>query len=1016
MTTTPNKPNMLDLTTLRTKLQQTNGKAYWRSLDELADTKEFQQLVEKEFSQYLPISNPVNRRTFLKLMGASLAFAGLNACTKQPQEKIFPYVQPPEELVPGKPLYFATAMLRGGYANGVLVENHMGRPTKVEGNPEHPASLGATDIFAQAEVLNLYDPERSQVLMHLGRISTWEAFVTAMSNALEAQRAKAGAGLRILTETITSPSLAHQLQTLLAAFPSAKWYQYEPVNRDQVYAGAQLAFSEFVETQYRFEQAEVVLSLDADFMGDMPGSLRYARDFMAMRRVADEAKMNRLYMIESTPTLTGTVADHRLAMKPSSVEGFASALLAEVEDRGLRIEDRDPRSSILDPRWIKAVASDLKQHHGACVVVAGEQQSARVHALAHAMNHALGNVGTTVIYTEPVVAQPKSQTESLRELTVEMSNGQVELLLMLGGNPVFNAPVDLNFAQALDNVSQRVHLSLHEDETSAFSHWHIPALHSLESWGDARAFDGTITLIQPLIAPLYGGKSPYEVLALFTNQAGQTTHDIVQAYWKNQNLAVRFEDFWQTSLHDGLIANSALPVKTVDSGSLMVDRESQSTIHDPRSTINAPQSTINDQQLELTFRPDPTLHDGRYANNGWLQELPKPFTRLTWDNAALISPALAERLHLKDEDVVDLQYNNRTLRTPVWIVPGHPADAVTVHFGYGRNRGGKIANGTGVNAYALRTSDAPWQGARVEIKKTGERYTLASTQIHHNMENRHLVRAGTLEQFIQHPEFVHEMGHEPAEDMTLYPPHKYEGNSWGMVIDLNSCIGCNACTIACQSENNIPVVGKEQVENGREMHWIRVDRYYHGDLDNPETYHQPLPCMHCENAPCEPVCPVGATVHNDEGLNDMVYNRCVGTRYCANNCPYKVRRFNFLLYQDFETPSLQLLRNPDVSVRSRGVMEKCTYCVQRINYARIEAKKEDRDIRDGEIVTACQQVCPTQAIAFGNINDPNSRVSKLRAKPLNYGLLADLNTRPRTTYLARLRNPNPELEESAERA
>lgn len=1005
--TTLDKPNMLDLTTLRTKLQQTRGKQYWRSLDELAETKEFQQLVEKEFSQYLPISNPVNRRTFLKLMGASLSFAGLNACTKQPQEKIFPYVQPPEELVPGKPLYFATAMLRGGYANGVLVENHMGRPTKVEGNPEHPASLGATDIFAQAEVLNLYDPERSQTVSHLGRISTWEAFVTAMSNALEAQRAKAGAGLRILTETITSPSLAQQLETLLAAFPAAKWHQYEPVNRDDVYAGAKLALGEFVETQYRFAQAEVVLSLDADFMSDMPGSLRYAREFMSKRRVADEAKMNRLYVIESTPTLTGTVADHRLAMKPSLVEEFARALLAEIEDRGSRIEDSDPRSSILDPRWIKAIASDLKQHRGACIVIAGEQQSANVHALAHAMNHALGNVGKTVIYTEPVVAQPTLQTESLRELTHEMANGQVELLLMLGGNPVFNAPVDLNFAQALDKVPQRVHLSMYEDETSELCHWHIPALHSLESWGDARAFDGTVTLIQPLIAPLYGGKSSHEVLGLFTNQAGQTTHDIVQSYWKNQNLAVRFEDFWQTSLHDGLIADSALPVRTVDSGSLIVNRESRSTIHNP-------QSTTNDQQLELTFRPDPTLHDGRHANNGWLQELPKPFTRLTWDNAALISPALAERLGLKDEDVVDLEYNGRTLRTPVWIVPGHPADAITVHFGYGRARGGKIANGTGVNAYALRTSEAQWHAAGVEIKKTGERYTLASTQIHHNMENRHLVRAGTLEQFIQHPEFVHEMGHEPAEDMTLYPKHEYNGNSWGMVIDLNSCIGCNACTIACQSENNIPVVGKEQVENGREMHWIRVDRYYEGDLDNPDTYHQPLPCMHCENAPCEPVCPVGATVHNDEGLNDMVYNRCVGTRYCANNCPYKVRRFNFLLYQDFETPSLQLLRNPDVSVRSRGVMEKCTYCVQRINYARIEAKKEDRDIRDGEIVTACQQVCPTQAIAFGNINDPNSRVSKLRAKPLNYGLLADLNTRPRTTYLARLRNPNPELEEDNE--
>jgi molybdopterin-containing oxidoreductase family iron-sulfur binding subunit len=1037
----------LDLTTIRARLKNSTGPEYWRSLEELADTEEFQRLLHNEFPQLLPEnSSSLNRRHFLKLLGASLALAGLNACTRQPMEKIFPYVRQPEQLVPGKPLYFATALLRGGYANGVLVENHEGRPTKVEGNPEHPASLGATDVFAQAEVLALYDPDRSQVVMNLGRISTWEAFITAVTTELEAQRAKNGAGLRILTETVTSPTLAGQMQTLLSAFPAAKWHQYDPAGRDNTRAGAQLAFGEFVETQYRFDQAEVILALDADFLIDSPGSLRYARDFVAKRRVIDDVKrMNRLYAVESSPSLTGTMADHRLPIRASEIEALARVLAEELgvsegrgakgdgrkargEERGARGERRKVmgerrevegeeralhpspftlHSSLLAShvKWIKAVARDLAQHRGKSLVIAGEQQPPVVHALAHAMNHALGNVGKTVIYTDPVEARPVIQTESLRELVTDVAAGQVELLLILGGNPVFTAPADLNFADHLSKVKLRVHLSLYDDETSALCHWHIPEAHTLETWSDARAYDGTATIIQPLIAPLYGGKSAHEVLAVFAGQAGQTSYDIVRNYWKRQNPVANFEKFWQTALHDGLIADTALPTKSVQLRS--------TSIQDQGSSIQEPvtRSESSASNLEVNFRPDPTIGDGRYANNGWLQELPKPFTKLTWDNAALISPATAERLGLGNEELVELKYRGRTVRAPIGIVPGHANDAVTVHFGYGRTRVGKIGNGIGFNAYSLRTSEATWFGAGLEIQKTGERYQLASTQLHHNVENRHLVRAGTLADYTEHPDFVQEMGHEPPRDMTLYPGHKYEGYAWGMAIDLNSCIGCNACTIACQAENNIPIVGKDQVAVGREMHWIRVDRYYAGDLDNPATYHQPVPCMHCENAPCEVVCPVAATVHSDEGLNDMVYNRCVGTRYCANNCPYKVRRFNFLLYSDFKTPSLKLLRNPDVTVRSRGVMEKCTYCVQRINAARIEAKKADRDIREGEIITACQQVCPAQAITFGNINDPNSRVAQLKASKLNYGLLTDLNTQPRTTYLARLRNPNPDLEE-----
>jgi molybdopterin-containing oxidoreductase family iron-sulfur binding subunit len=599
---------------------------------------------------------------------------------------------------------------------------------------------------------------------------------------------------------------------------------------------------------------------------------------------------------------------------------------------------------------------------------------------------------------------------------------------MIGGNPVFTAPADIQFAEHLAKVKLRVHLSLYDDETSALCHWHIPAAHSLETWSDARAYDGTVTIVQPLIAPLYGGKSAHEVLAVFTpTSRGRSSHDLVRDYWKSQKSTADFEKFWQIALHDGLIADTALPPKTVEIKATSIQQQATSNQH-RASSIQSKRSEDPDSSgqpatshkqpassLEIIFKPDPTIGDGRYANNGWLQELPKPLTKLTWDNAALISPATAERLGLSNEEMVELRYRERKVKAPIWIVPGHPNEAVTVHFGYGRARAGKIGTGIGFNAYALRTSDAPWFGPGLEIHKTGERYQLASTQLHHNMENRHLVRAGTLAEYLEHPDFVHEMGHEPPRNMTLYPEHKYEGYAWGMVIDLNSCIGCNACTIACQAENNIPIVGKTEVANGREMHWIRVDRYYKGDLDHPETYHQPVPCMHCENAPCEVVCPVSATVHSDEGLNDMVYNRCVGTRYCANNCPYKVRRFNFYHYADYHTPSLKLLRNPDVTVRTRGVMEKCTYCVQRINAARIEAKKEDREIRDGEILTACQQVCPTQAIVFGDINDPNSRIAQLQASQLNYGLLTDLNTRPRTTYLARLKNPNPELGENAMR-
>jgi molybdopterin-containing oxidoreductase family iron-sulfur binding subunit len=983
----------LDLAAIRERLAEAQGQQYWRSLEELAQTEDFQEFLHREFPRKASVMGSVSRREFLKLMGASLALAGLNACTNQPREKIVPYVRPPEEVIPGKPLFFATAMPLGGFARGVLVESHMGRPTKIEGNPEHPASLGATDVFAQASVLTLYDPDRSQVVINAGRISTWDNFLTSVTAGLEEQGLKKGSGMRVLTETVTSPTLAHQLQQLLTEFPSAKWHQYEPAGRDNVRAGARLAFGEPVDTHYRFDQADVILALDADFLCANPGSLRYARDFAGKRSVQEEhAEMNRLYVVESTPSNTGSMADHRLSLRASEIEGFARALAQElgVEIKGTTGEGHaNPHHD-----WIAALARDLQGHRSSSIVLAGDQQPPVVHALVHAINHALGNVGETVIYTEPVEANPVDQMESLRDLVKDIEAGLVEILVILSGNPVFTTPADLHFADRLDKVKLRIHLGLYDDETSELCHWHLPETHYLESWSDARAYDGTVTIIQPLIAPLYGGKSAHELLAALMGKSGRSGHDIVRDYWKSRYPTEDFEKLWQISLHDGLIADTALPPKDVELKIESLDSQSATP-----------------QGLELIFQPDPTIGDGRFANNGWLQELPKPLTKLTWDNAALISFTTAEHLGLTNGDVVELRYQGRMVNAPIWIMPGHADDAVTVHLGYGRKRTGRVGQGAGFNAYTLCTSDAPWFGSGLEIEKNGKHYSLASTQDHQSMEGRHLVRVGTIEHYQEHPDFVRHMVHE-IEPASLLPAYEYEGYKWGMAIDLNACIGCNACVVACQSENNIPVVGKKEVENGREMHWIRLDHYYEGNPANPEgSYHQPVPCMHCENAPCELVCPVEATVHSDEGLNEMVYNRCVGTRYCSNNCPYKVRRFNFLQYADKNTESLKLLNNPDVTVRDRGVMEKCTYCVQRINTARIEAKKEDRQIGDGEVVTACQAVCPTQAIVFGDLNNPESQVTKRKAEPLNYGLLTELNTNPRTTYLARLRNPNPELED-----
>ena len=1011
----------LDLAALRQKLGARQGKRYWRTLDELAADPHFKDMLEREYPRgAAEWDESVDRRDFLKLMGASLALAGMAGCGLPPEQNIVPYVKQPDGLVLGKPLHFATVMPFAGDAQGLLVESHEGRPTKIDGNPDHPASLGATDVFAQAAILDLYDPDRAKTTTKIGALSTWEEFKGTAQGLATSQKAVSGAGFRILTGTITSPQVAAQIEALLKLYPQAKWHQWEPAVGDGARDGAKLAFGRVLNPVYRLDRAQVILSLDSDFLASGPGHVRYMRDFYRKRHLTGpEGEMNRLYVVEPTPSVTGATADNRLPLKANDVELFARALAAKIGPGGAAAAPARAE------KFLNAVASDLLKHKGAGLVVAGAQQPAEVHAISHLLNELLGNAGATVYYTEPVEAHPVNHSESLGELCSDMAHGKVDLLLVLGVNPVYDAPHDWDFVAKLKKVATLVHLSPHYDETSEYAHWHIPETHFLETWGDARAFDGTYSVVQPLIAPLYRAHSAFEVLAAFSDKPGATAYDAVRDRMKAMPGGADLDRFWRKSLNDGLVAGSAFPPVAVSAKATL-------------ASLPAAKATA---ETEFLFRPDPTIYDGRFANNGWLQELAKPVTKITWDNAALMSPATAEKLGVTHSimsrggehgniraAVVDIALSNSKVTAAAWVVPGQADGVVVLPLGYGRKKAGFAGSNKGFNAYAVRASDGLWTATGGTVTATKDEYPIACTQYHHNVEGRKILSTATLEEFKQNPHFVGEHDETPPRDLTLYEDFEkrgyYSGYKWAMAIDLTKCNGCNACVVACQSENNIAVVGKDQVMRGREMHWIRIDRYYETELktqeddpkenpalSNPKTYFQPVPCQQCENAPCELVCPVGATVHSQEGLNDMVYNRCIGTRYCSNNCPYKVRRFNFLRFQDWETPSLKLMRNPEVTIRSRGVMEKCTYCVQRINNGRIEAEKQNRPLRDGEIVTACGQACPSEAIVFGNANDPDSRVSKLRAKmnPRAYNLLGELNARPRTTYLGAVRNPHPDL-------
>ena len=957
-----------------------NGSGYWRSLRELAvgKTKKGER-GDEFFPGATEWPNELSRRHFLRLTGASMALAGFTSCTKQPIEKIVPYVKQPEEVIPGKPLRFATATQFGGFGQGLIVTSNEGRPTKIEGNPNHPASLGATTIWGQADVLDLYDPDRAQTITTGGAIKTKEDFWNALNIALEGVKPSGGASLRILTEPTSSPTFLAQLADFLQKFPAARWCCWDPLNRDN------LATNEMV---YDFSKAKVVLALDSDFLYEHPQALRYARDFADARRVIDHngARMNRLYAAEATPTITGSNADHRIAVAARQILPLARAIAAGLNGQALGQVDHET--------WIRAVIEDLNASRGASLVIAGETQPAEVHAIVAQLNNALENSGKTLSPVPPAALPPNRIP--LFELVNEMKRSTVDLLLVLGGNPLYDAPVDFNFAGAFKKVKLRLHHSLHFNETSRQSHWHLPAMHFLESWSDTRAFDGTTSIIQPLIEPMYSGVSIHELLDALIGNSPRTAYEIVRGRWETQNLTSDFEPKWSRALSDGVVTELIPPAINA------------ATPPSANAAGLQPSNTAM-SELEILFRSDTSVRDGRYANNGWLQELPRQFSKLVWDNAALVSPELAQRENLQNGEVVDLTFRNRTISAPVWIQPGQAENSVTLTLGYGREIVGRVGRHIGFNAYSLRPSDALWFGDGLTMRKTATKYRLVSTQHHHSVEEeRGILHDGTLAQFASDPGFAQKTEQLPGRDNTLYQPKEfpYHGYKWGMVVDLNTCIGCHACTIACQAENNIPVVGKQQVAVHREMHWIRVDTYYSSDLGNPKFTHQPVPCMHCETAPCELVCPVGATVHDNEGLNLQIYNRCVGTRYCSNNCPYKVRRFNFLEFNNGLSPSEKLVKNPDVTVRSRGVMEKCTYCVQRINAARIKSELEQRRIRGDEVVPACAQVCPAGAISFGDINNQKSRVARLKASPLNYWMLGQLNTQPRTSYLAKLRNPN----------
>ncbi|SFI58762.1 TAT-variant-translocated molybdopterin oxidoreductase [Planctomicrobium piriforme] len=1011
-------------TNLQRSVKNTTGPRYWKSLEEYSEDPEFLARAQKEFAPGAEwwIDQP-SRREFLKTMGASFALAGLTGCTiRQPEEKIIPYVQIPENMIPGKANFYATAMPQPGGAIGLLVESHEGRPTKIEGNPDHPTSLGATDAFSQASVLGLYDPLRTRVVQKKALISSWEEFLDDLVPRISIHRSQQGAGLCLLTEEILSPTLQAQVKQLLTAMPQAKWYQYNAWESAGPAGGVKLAFGTDHVVRHQLQKADIIFSVGCDFLAEGPARVRLMREFMARRTVeaSGQATMNRLYVVETTPTQTGAKADHWLRLKPSDVEAM---LIAVAKELGIDAGGATRTQYVTDHQanWITVLAADLKAARGRSLVMVGPSLPAELHALAHLINSELGNFGQTVTFVEPINKVPGVQSGTIADLAKEIDAGNVETLFIFGGDPVFTAPAEIKFGDKVKAVPCSIYHSLNADSTALACTWHTPATHYLEEWSDARAEDGTATIIQPLIRPLYEGKSAHEMFNILLTGTAGSAYETVRGTWLGQ-FGNAGNAKWEKSLHDGVVADTVFaPATAVPGGNVLATL---------RESFNKEVAAGGD--FAVVFRTDPSVFDGRFATNGWLNELPQPFSKLTWGNAAWVGYSTANTLKLKPGDMVSVQKGDVTITVPVWVQPGVPENVITLHLGNGRPIEGHKT--VGVDVYPLRDSSALWLTS-AKVTPTGKRFDLAATQTHHHMGGRDLIRHGTIQQVQEHPDHPAFMnvghhgaahgsdGHDWQEGSlgegagaTFFPNWPQDGPQWGMTVNLSACTGCNACVVACHSENNISVVGADQVIRGREMHWLRIDTYFEGDdPDNPDVYNQPVMCMHCEHAPCEPVCPVGATTHSHEGLNEMTYNRCIGTRYCSNNCPYKVRRFNFLAYNEptWQLPVLQMAQNPNVTVRSRGVMEKCTYCVQRISSARIHAKIENRDIRDGEVVTACQSACPSRAISFGNVADEKSAVAKTKEHPLNYGMLTDLNTRPRTSYHAAIRNPNPALAPAA---
>ncbi|HJU17490.1 MAG TPA: TAT-variant-translocated molybdopterin oxidoreductase [Stellaceae bacterium] len=977
------------------------GHAFWQSLDELAQSPDFLRRLEQrfpdEYARLAELAASIDRRRFLQLTAATLALSGLAACGPAPiAGLVIPYVDQPEDTVPGKVRLFASALTRDGLATGILARQIMARPINIEGNPDHPASLGASDAIMQATVLDLYDPDRSKWVIDNGEVSSADALVTALVNRMPQLGKTQGEGLRVLTRASSSPTLSAQFAALTRLYPRLRRHHWHGGWRDNLREASRRAFGRVVAAVPKLDKADIILAVDSDLLNEAPGHLAHARAFARRRReLASGGRGNRLYAIESTPTVTGANADHRFVVAAAQMEPVLRALAAHIG-----IGPREWAGGAA-PSWLPAVAADLAQHKGRALVHVGPYQSVSLHLLGHAINAGLGAFGQTLEFLEPPELDTSDEISSLSSLVADMHKGEVDTLLILGGNPAFTAPPDLGFDEALKRVKFSLHLATHVNETTRLCRWHLPRAQELERWSDARAFDGTATIVQPQIEPLYGGWSEHELLAVLGGAVRPQGHDIVQATWqgeaKRRGIA-DFATFWREAVRAGVVPGTRSPAAPVTLSPNIISEISATGQTDPPA-------------LSVLFRPDPWLRDGRYANNGWLQELPRPLTKLTWDNAVLVAPALAKERGLANEDVVAVETEAGRVKGPVWVMPGQAADAVTVLVGFGRRVVGRVGAGTGFDGFPLRSSNTLTEAPLRRLAKTDQKWPLATTQVHQHIHDPlhpgDILRFGTVEELRRNPDMF--KGQSPQD--SLYPAWPYPRYAWAMAINLSSCIGCASCTMACAAENNIPVVGKDQVLRDREMHWIRVDRYYRGDENAPtETLFQPVPCMHCEDAPCEVVCPVEATMHDHDGLNVMVYNRCVGTRFCSNNCPYKVRRFNWINYTKRD-PRLDLAWNPDLTVRARGVMEKCTYCIQRIREAEITADREGRRVRDGEVRTACQAACPTEAIVFGDQNDAHSAVRKRKDSPLDYGMLEGLNTKPRTTYEARITNPNPALAE-----